>query len=102
MDQVATGPVSETAPSRAWYHAPLAEFLAADQTSVFGALARNSLFADDPAQKQAWLAEIEFLQARLKSLSGTLFVEEISERRKMQEHQNGNAPMVHHPDETQD
>jgi hypothetical protein len=76
MDQVATTPrAPETAPSRAWYNAPLAEFLAADNASVIGALAINSMFADDPAKKHAWLTEIEFLQARFQGLTGSLFLE---------------------------
>jgi hypothetical protein len=53
----------------------LAEFLASDKTFVLGALASNSVFADDPSQKQAWIAEIEFLQIHLKGLTGTLFLE---------------------------
>jgi hypothetical protein len=75
MDQAPASRTQEPTPSRAWYHASLAEFLAADQTAVLGALALNSVFADDPAQKLAWLAEIEFLRAHVQGLLGTLFLE---------------------------
>jgi hypothetical protein len=75
MDQAPKPPAAEFALSRAWYHAPLAQFLSADKFAVMGALAANSPFPDDPTQKQAWLAEIEFLEARLQGLSGTLFLE---------------------------
>jgi len=53
----------------------IAELLLAPPESVVGHLAVNSTFADDPAQKQAWLAETEFLQARLAGLIGSVFLE---------------------------
>lgn len=75
MDQEPALRTQEPTPSRAWYHASLTEFLATDQTAIVGALALNSVFADDPAQKHAWLTEIEFLHAHVKGLSGSIFLE---------------------------
>lgn len=61
--------------SRAWYGASMAEFLQTQPDTIVGRLARNSDFAVLPAQKDAWLAEIGFLQARLVGLTGSLFLE---------------------------
>ena len=62
-------------PSRAWYDAPISEFLDAEPDTIIGRLARNGDFALLPAQKDAWLAQIDFLQSRLIGLTGSLFLE---------------------------
>lgn len=60
---------------RAWYGASIAEFLHADPDAVIGRLASNSSFADQPAQKAAWLSQIGLLQEHLTGLSGSVFLE---------------------------
>jgi len=64
-----------TGPCRAWYGGPIAEFLSAQPETVVGRLATNSDFADEPAQKAAWLEEIGFLQEQLQGLTGSLLLE---------------------------
>ena len=61
--------------SRAWYSAPIAEFLQTLPDTVIGQLARNSDFALLPTQKDAWLEQIRLLQACLIGLAGSLFLE---------------------------
>ncbi|MEZ5619293.1 MAG: DUF2075 domain-containing protein [Rhodocyclaceae bacterium] len=62
-------------PSRAWYGASIAEFLSTQPDVVIGRLVTNSTFADLRSQKDAWLAQIDLLQAQLAGLSGSLFLE---------------------------
>jgi hypothetical protein len=61
--------------SRAWYSAPIAEFLQTLPDTVIGRLARNSDFALLPTQKDAWLEQIGLLQTCLIGLAGWLFLE---------------------------
>jgi len=61
--------------SRAWYEASIAEFLQTQPDTIVGRLTKNSDFALLPAQKDAWLAEIDLLQAHLVGLTGSLFLE---------------------------
>ena len=61
--------------SRAWYGASIADFLQAQPDTIVGQLVRNGNFALLPTQKDAWLAQIEFLQDRLVGLTGALFLE---------------------------
>ena len=61
--------------SRAWYGASILEFLQTQPETNFGRLVTNSEFSLLPTQKDAWLAQISFLQDRLVGLSGALFLE---------------------------
>jgi hypothetical protein len=61
--------------SRAWYGASIAEFLQTRSDTIVGRLTENSDFAVLPAQKDAWFAEIDLLQAHLVGLTGSLFLE---------------------------
>ena len=69
----AVGP-SEVA-SRAWYGATVAKFLETQSDTIVGRLARKNDFALIPTQKEAWLAQITFLQTQLVDLTGSLFLE---------------------------
>jgi hypothetical protein len=60
---------------RFWYGASIAEFLDASYESVLGQLAFNCDFALIPTQRDAWFAQIEFLQSHLKGFSGSIFFE---------------------------
>jgi hypothetical protein len=62
-------------PSRAWYGASIAEFLNSQPEAVIGRLASSSTFADHRSQKDAWLVQIDLLQAQLVGLSGSIFLE---------------------------
>ena len=61
--------------SRAWYGASITDFLKAQPDTIVGQLVRNGNFALLPTQKDAWLAQIRFLQDRLVGLTGALFLE---------------------------
>jgi hypothetical protein len=61
--------------SRAWYGAPIAEFLHASADSIFGSLSGNPEYTLLTTQKTAWKAQIEFLQAQLHGFSGSVFLE---------------------------
>ena len=63
------------ASSRAWFSASIGEFLQTQPDAVVGRLATNSDFTLLLTQKDAWLAQIGFLQAHLVGLSGSLFLE---------------------------
>ena len=60
---------------RFWYGASIAEFLEADPQTMLGQLAFNCDFALIPTQRDAWLAQIEFLRSQLSGLSGSIFFE---------------------------
>ena len=70
--QVANPSVS---PLRAWYAASIAGFLQTSADAIFGHLAKNSDFDITPTQRNAWIEQIEFLQAKLQQLTGQLFLE---------------------------
>jgi len=61
--------------SRAWYSAPIAEFLRTQPESVLGQLAASNDFALIPTQRDTWIAQIEILRSHLVGLSGSLFLE---------------------------
>jgi schlafen family protein len=61
--------------SRAWYGASIAEFLKTHPDTIIGRLATNSDFSLLTTQRDAWSAEIRFLQDRLVGLMGSLFLE---------------------------
>ena len=73
------GPVTPTLTRpfslRFWYGASIAEFVHASTEAVLGELTRNCEFALIPTQRDAWLAQIEFLRPQLKDLSGSIFFE---------------------------
>ena len=62
---------------RAWYDAPLPRFLTTTPDTILGALTRASGdHAVEPAQTQAWLAEIALLKSWLAPFRhGTVFLE---------------------------
>ena len=60
---------------RFWYGATIADFLEKDSEAVLGQLTANCEFALIPTQRDAWLAQIEFLRSQLKGLSGSVFFE---------------------------
>ena len=60
---------------RAWYGARINDFLCAQPDSLIGKLATNGNFTLVPEQKDAWLAQIGFLQANISGISGSLFLE---------------------------
>jgi Uncharacterized conserved protein (DUF2075) len=65
---------------RAWYASSIADFRSARPEAVLGALAKNSGFDDILTQKDAWLAQIEFLQGRVGGVEGTILFEFIIPR----------------------
>jgi hypothetical protein len=74
--EVAVPTLSAKAKSlRFWYGASITEFLDTTPDAVLGELTRNCEFALIPTQRDAWLAQIEFLQQQLTGLSGSIFFE---------------------------
>ena len=59
----------------AFYDAPIDTFLAHTDDQIIGALATNSPFGAEPAQRDAWLGEIRILRIALAGLSGHLCLE---------------------------
>jgi Uncharacterized conserved protein (DUF2075) len=60
---------------RFWYGASIAEFVDADPQAVAGQLMSNFSFSLIPTQRDAWLAQIDFLQAEVKGFPGSIFFE---------------------------
>jgi hypothetical protein len=60
---------------RAYYHAPVAEFLTSTPEMILGMLFSNSEMSVEPPQRDAWLQEIAILGKTLQGLDGTLFLE---------------------------
>ncbi|MEI6084355.1 MAG: DUF2075 domain-containing protein [Verrucomicrobiota bacterium] len=60
---------------RAWYGAPISDFLQSQPDTVLGRLTANCDFALIPTQRDAWMAQIQFLRSHLSGLSGALFLE---------------------------
>ncbi|MEQ1852012.1 MAG: DUF2075 domain-containing protein [Chthoniobacteraceae bacterium] len=61
--------------SRAWYGATIAEFQRTPPDSIFACLVKNGDFALLTTQKDAWVAQINFLKEHIGGLSGSLFLE---------------------------
>lgn len=73
MTVKATG--SEVSSLRAWYGAPIADFLKSPADIIFAQLAKNNDFDLISTQRDAWIEQIEFLRSSLDGLTGTLFLE---------------------------
>jgi hypothetical protein len=61
--------------SCAWFASFIAEFLTATSDAILGCLATANDFSLIETQRDAWLAQIEFLRERLRGLSGSIFFE---------------------------
>jgi hypothetical protein len=63
--------------SRAYYAASISNFLEASADTILGVLSRNSAFAVESTQRDAWLSQIEHLKASLvfTSQQGSVFFE---------------------------
>lgn len=73
MPLKATG--SEVSSLRAWYGAPIADFLKSSADIIFAQLAKRNDFDLISTQRDAWVEQIEFLHSSLNGLTGTLFLE---------------------------
>jgi hypothetical protein len=60
---------------RAYYSNSVDAFLVESPDSILGQLARNSEFAVEQTQRDAWLSQIADLKRELKELSGTIHLE---------------------------
>ena len=66
----------EPVPSlRAWYGAPIAQFMEAASEAILGTLASHSEFAVLPTQRDAWVSQITILKDCLRGLAGAVFLE---------------------------
>src|SRR5690606_19555039 len=60
---------------RAWYSAPVSEFLRASDELVLGSLAMHGEFALEPTQRDAWLGQLQILRSTLQGLGGAILLE---------------------------
>lgn len=60
---------------RDYYSDSITNFLSTSTNEILGALARNSGFAIEPTQRDAWLEEIHILQRCLTSVAGSIYFE---------------------------
>ncbi|MCX7004331.1 MAG: DUF2075 domain-containing protein [bacterium] len=71
--------VSKTMPScptlDAYYAADLASFIGATSDAILGGITANADFAVEPAQRDAWIMQIEVLKHALSDMKGTIFLE---------------------------
>lgn len=61
--------------SRAWYGAPVAEFLQSDPKIIVGTLATNCGYSLLSSQTDAWHSQIRILQSCLDGIGGSIFFE---------------------------
>ena len=61
--------------SRAWYGAAISDFLGASPELILGQLATQGDFSLLTSQRDAWIAQIAFLQKHLGGLGGSVFLE---------------------------
>jgi hypothetical protein len=61
--------------SRAWYDAPISEFLSSGVEPVLGQLLIRSTREVEPSQRDAWFAQYEILAAALPGIDGHIFWE---------------------------
>lgn len=60
---------------RSYYQNTTDKFLAEDNNSIFGQLAKNHQHDLEDQQKNAWLKQIEFLKSFLKDIQGNIYFE---------------------------
>lgn len=61
--------------SRAWYHAPVAAFVAAAPEDVLGKIAQRADFDIELEQRDAWLDQLRTLRDQLAGLDGHIYLE---------------------------
>ncbi len=61
--------------NRAWYSSPICDFLASSPNEILGQMARNGTFDLTIAQRDAWLAQSQFLVTALDGLDGVILME---------------------------
>jgi hypothetical protein len=61
--------------ARYWYGDPIAGFLASDANEILGKLSRHAGDGHFSDQRDAWLSQIELLQATLTGFEGWVFFE---------------------------
>lgn len=66
--------------SNAYYAADVGDFLKATPEEIIGGISSNTTFSVDPAQRDAWLGQIEILKPTLAGLRGAIFFEFIVPR----------------------
>src|SRR5688500_533288 len=58
-----------------YYSDSIQNFLVADENSILGELVLNNEFPTEPAQRDAWLSQIEFLKSALGNREGHIYFE---------------------------
>jgi hypothetical protein len=60
---------------RCYYSDSIQNFLNTDENAILGELTRNNEFSTEPAQRDSWLSQIEFLKSALRERSGHIYFE---------------------------
>jgi hypothetical protein len=74
QDFQSTLPNRNSSPS-AYYSATIAAFCIADEDAIVGTITKNSSFAVETTQRDAWIAEIQILKASINGVAGDIFLE---------------------------
>ncbi|MEW6411470.1 MAG: DUF2075 domain-containing protein [Candidatus Zixiibacteriota bacterium] len=61
--------------SRAWYDAPISEFLSATEDEIIGKMVTRGVFDLRQEQRDAWLLQIRILKSSLVDLTGSILLE---------------------------
>ena len=67
--------MSSFSTSIAYYAADVARFVGTTSDAILGSMTANSAFAVEPAQRDAWVVQIDVLKSALGGMEGTVFLE---------------------------
>lgn len=67
--------MSSSSTENAYYTSDVVTFIGATSDAILGGITANSSFAVDPAQRDAWVVQIEVLKPALVGVKGTIFLE---------------------------
>ena len=72
---IASTAMPSSSVANAYYAADVATFIGTTSDAILGGITANSAFAVDPAQRDAWVIQIEVLKPALIGVEGTIFLE---------------------------
>ena len=73
--EMEAGAMSPFSTSIAYYAADVARFIGTTSDAILGSMMANSPFAVEPAQRDAWVVQIDDLKSALGGIEGTVFLE---------------------------
>src|SRR5438093_12841309 len=72
---IASGTMPSFSSLNAYYAADVATFVGATSDAILGGITAKSAFAIDPAQRDAWVMQIQVLRSALAGVEGAIFLE---------------------------